>query len=557
MKTLIKIVFCLLTINSFSQEVNFEWNKILGNTGETSGLSIECDTTGFIYASGTFEGVMNINGTTLTSTSGRDGYLFKFDSIGNLLWRKQFSSNKDVKIYSLTIDNSNDLIVLGEYRVKVNFDTTITTNNIDTLFSSNLFIAKYNVNGNLLWAKNTGGVSYDGNSLSVDLNNDILITGKSIDISLFDVITPINTLDSILQTSPGGTVTYWGYYHPEVSFIAKYSPNGNMIWIEETGGNPQKIISDNLNNIIVTGNFLGDTYFDGTLVSKIGFETTYLAQYTPNGNLNWIKTSGGSANWNSGYGLEVDSANNIYQTGQILGNDIEFDGNIILPFGGTDAFFTKYDVSGNLIWYKIIGTPTTMTGQQNFNSGNSLKIDNNGDILLLGYFFDTLAFGATTLQSNGAPDLMLLKYNSNGVILSSSQYSDYGWVEGIDIDIDINNDIYITGLTSLNYWNSNYPNYAFIGKINETMPTSPLSVQENISSYNIVIYPNPSKEKIHVEFSGSKPEKKIEIFSIDGRKINEFTTLESKISFEIKENGIYLILIRIDDDVIVKKVIIE
>ena len=273
--------------------------------------------------------------------------------------------------------------------------------------------------------------------------------------------------------------------------------------------------------------------------------------------MNWIKTSGGSANWNSGYGLEVDSNNNIYQSGQILGNDIEFDGNIILPFGGTDAFLTKYDVSGDLIWYKLIGTPTTMTGQSNFNSGNSLKIDNNGDILLLGYFMDTLTFGATILKSNGAPDLMLLKYNSNGGIISSSQYSDYGWVDGIDLDIDSNNDMYITGFTSLNYWNSSYPNYAFIGKINKTIPTLPLSVQENISSYNIVIYPNPSKGKIHIELSGSKSERKIDIFSIDGREINEITTLESKISFEIKENGIYLVVIRIDDEVITKKVIIE
>lgn len=540
---------------SFSQEINFEWNKILGNTGKTSGLSIECDTSGFIYASGTFEDVININGTTLTSTGGKDGYLFKLDSIGNLLWSKQFSSNKNVKIYSLTIDNSNDLVVLGEYRVKVNFDSTITTNNIDTLFSSNMFIAKYNVNGNLLWAKNTGGVSYGGNSLSVDLNNDILITGKSIDVSLFDTMIPINTLDSTLQTYPGGT--YWEYYHPEVSFIAKYSPNGSIIWIEETGGNPQEIISDNINNIIVTGNFLGDTYFDGTLVSEIGFETSYLAQYNSSGNLNWVKTSGGSANWNSGYGLEVDSTNNIYQSGQILGNDIEFDGNTILPFGGTDAFLTKYDVSGNLIWYKIIGTPTTMTGQNNFNSGNSLKIDNNGDLLLLGYFLDTLTFGATTLKSNGAYDLMLLKYNSSGVIISSSQYSDYGWIEGIDLDVDINNNIYITGLTTLNNWNSSYPSYAFIGKIKETIPTSPLNVLENIGSYNLIIYPNPSKGKIHLELSNLEPEKKIEIFSIDGRKINEFTTLESKISFEINKNGIYLILIRIDDEVITKKVIIE
>ena len=556
MKKLIIVVFCLISVSLYSQEINFEWNKIFGNTGRSSGLSLACDTSGFIYAAGTFEGEINYNGTTFTSTGGKDGYLFKLDSIGTLLWSKQFSSYKDVKINSLTIDNNNNLIMLGDYRGEVNFDAIITTNNTDTLFSSNMFIAKYNVNGDLFWAKNTGGVSYDGNSLSVDSNNDILITGKSIDISLFDAITPINTIDSILHTYPGGG-TAWEYYHPEVSFITKYTSNGNMIWIEETGGNPQEIISDNNNNIIVTGYFFGDTNFNGTLVSEIGHETTYLVQYTTNGNLNWVKTSGGSSNWNSGYGLEVDSSNNIYQSGQISGNDIEFDGNVILPFGGTDAFLTKYDVNGNLIWYKLIGTPTTMTGQHNFNSGNSLRIDENGDVLLLGYFLDTLTFGTTTLQSNGAYDLILLKYNSNGNIISSSQYSDYGWVEGVDLDIDINNDIYITGFTTLSNWNSNYPSFAFIGKINETIPTSALSVQENNGLYNIRMYPNPSKGKIHLELASSKFEKNIEIFSIDGSKINELTTLESKISFEIENNGIYFVLIRIDDEVITKKVIIE
>lgn len=237
MKKLIIIVFCIINVNSYSQEINFEWNKIFGNTGKTSGLSIVCDSAGFIYASGNFEGVISINETILTSKGGRDGYLFKLDSVGNLIWSKQFLSDKDVKIYSLTINNNNDLLVLGDYRVKVNFDTTLMTNNSDTLYSSNMFIAKYNANGNLLWAKNTGGISYDGNSLSVDLNNNILIAGKSIDLSLFDATTPINTLDSILQTYPGGG-TYWEYYHPEFSFIAKLSTNGNINWIEETGGNP-------------------------------------------------------------------------------------------------------------------------------------------------------------------------------------------------------------------------------------------------------------------------------------------------------------------------------
>ncbi len=122
----------------FAQEIIFDWNKILGNTGNTTGLSIACDSAGFIYASGTFQGEMNINGSILNSTEGRDGYLFKLDSVGNLIWSKQFSSNKDVNIYSLTINHDNDLLVLGDYKVEVNFDTTITTNNIDTIYSSNI-----------------------------------------------------------------------------------------------------------------------------------------------------------------------------------------------------------------------------------------------------------------------------------------------------------------------------------------------------------------------------------------------------------------------------------
>lgn len=538
MKSLIIVVFCLISVNSISQEINFEWNKIFGNTGWTSGLSLACDTSGFIYASGTFEGVINYNGTTFTSNGGKDGYLFKLDSNGNLLWSKQFANENDVKINSITIDNSNNLIVLGDYRVTVNFDTTFLTNNVDTLYSSNLFIAKYNIDGDLLWAKNTGGVAYDGNSLTVDLNNDILITGLSIDISLFDAITSINTLDSTLHSYPGGT--YWEYYHPKVSFLAKYSQNGNMIWIEETGGHPYEIISDNCNNIIVTGNFIGDTYFNGTLVSEIGFETTYLAQYTSNGNLNWVKTSGGSANWNSGYGLEVDSANNIYQSGQILGNDIEFNGNISVPFAGTDAFITKYDVNGDLIWYELIGTPTTMSGQNNFNSGNSLKIDKNGDILFLGYFMDTLTFGASTLKSNGAPDLILLKFKSNGDIISSSQYSDYGWVEGIDLDIDNDNDIYLTGMTSLNTWNSIDPNYAFICKINETIPTSPLSIKENISSKYINIYPNPSYDLLQFKTDLNLKKAPFEINNLAGKQ-QLSGIIEDGIDISNLPQGMYII----------------
>lgn len=268
MKKFIHLLFLLTALNANAQEINFEWNKILGNTGKTSGLSIRCDSAGFIYASGAFEGVLIFNGNSFTSAGGKDGYLFKLDSLGNLLWSKQFSSEKNVSINSITIDQNNNVVILGDYSVQVSFDTLLRTNNLDTIYSSNVFIAKYNPDGYLLWTKNTGGVSYDGNSIAVDKNNDLLIAGKSIDISLFDALNPIQTLDSMLHSYPGGS--YWGYYHPQVNFVAKCNSNGDLVWIINAGGNPEKIISDHLNNILVTGNFRGDTDFNGTWVTKIG-----------------------------------------------------------------------------------------------------------------------------------------------------------------------------------------------------------------------------------------------------------------------------------------------
>jgi len=555
-KLFLLIVFTIFHAYSYSQQINFEWNKIIGNTGQTAGLSIKCDSLGYVYASGTFEGIISYNGAIFNSDTGQDGYLFKLDTLGNLIWSKQFSSNYNVKIHSITIDENNNVIVLGNYRVRVDFDVILNTNNTDTIYSSNMFISKYDPNGNLLWAKNTGGVAYDGNSVAVDSNNDILITGKSVDVIYFDTIASVTTLDSTYYTYPA---PHWVFTQPEMGFIAKYDQNGNKIWIKKTDGNPQEIISDRNNNIIVTGNFGNNiTSFDGFAISPIGFETSYLAKYTSSGSLNWVKISGGSANWNSGYGLAVDTANNIYQSGQLMGNDVEFEGNIVSIFEGTDAYLSKYDKLGNLIWYHIIGSLKTMADEQdNFNRGCALIIDNKGDILLLGYFSDTLTFDTTNLRSNGAPDLLLIKYNSSGTVLVSAQFSDYGWVGGNGLSIDKNNDIYLTGFTTLSSWDSRLPSYAFIGKIKEPIPTSPLNIRENSDSYKMLIYPNPSKGIIHLEFSDIKDQKLIEIFSIDGKKIKEIISTESNISFEINKSGFYLVLIQIDDKIISRKIVVE
>jgi len=542
-------------IISYSQEINFDWNEVVGNTGKTSGLAIQCDSLGNIYASGTFHGSIEYKETAFHSIGANDGFLFKLDPSGTLIWSKQFSSNNAVKVNSLAIDRNNNIIVLGHYRVSVKFDTVVMiTNNTDTLISSNMFISKFDPNGNLLWAKSTGGTAYDGNSICIDLNNDIVITGRSINVVFFDTLSQITTIDSFFVPYPSPV---WVPYHPETAFIAKYDQYGNKLWIKVMGGYPKDVISDNIGNIIVTGYFShSHTLFDTTLVPPIGTETAFLVQYSSSGSLNWIRTSGGSANSNSGHGLAVDSENNIYQSGKVFGNNVQFGGNIIIPFAGIDAFLTKYDLHGNLIWNHLIGSPTTMNGHRNANCGIAVKIDNNEDIYLIGYFYDTLTFETTTLRSNGAYDLLLVKYSSDGTVLSAGQYSDYGWISGNDLSIGNDNNLYLTGLTTKNYWSSQYPAYGFIGRVNNSIPTAlPSDVIKNSQS-NVHVYPNPSNGVIHIEFTDLKNPKRVEIFSSDGKRIRELTCTNSNISVEIKNEGIYFIVIQIGYKVITRQVVV-
>ena len=93
---------------------------------------------------------------------------------------------------------------------------------------------------------------------------------------------------------------------------------------------------DSSNNIYVTGNTKGN--LDGNYTS--GVYDIFLVKYNSSGTKQWTKQLGTSAN-DQGYGVTVDSSNNIYVTGQTNGG---LDGNT--SSGNADLFLVKYNSSG-------------------------------------------------------------------------------------------------------------------------------------------------------------------------------------------------------------------
>ena len=139
--------------------------------------------------------------------------------------------------------------------------------------------------------------------------------------------------------------------------------------------------------------------------------------------------------------IATDPAGYIYTIGNYESDSISFSGVSLLRnsslSGILGKFICKHDPNGNLIWVKNIYGSGYVTG---------LDVDDSGNCYVTGYFsLYNLPFAADTLISNGGYDIFLLKYDSSGTEVWARGAGGYGYEEAYDIDVDIHQNIYITG----------------------------------------------------------------------------------------------------------------
>ncbi|MBL1281319.1 MAG: SBBP repeat-containing protein [Fluviicola sp.] len=140
-----------------------------------------------------------------------------------------------------------------------------------------------------------------------------------------------------------------------------------------------------------------------------------------------------------------NSSGAIYTTGLFIWNtDFESASPLVSLWGGHDIFIQKFDQAGNQIWVKKVGTSSV-------DSGMSINVDSNGDILISGYFSGTADFdpgvAVYNLTSANGMDIFILKLDSNGDFiwarsLSGATGDDYSR----SVTTDIANNVYLTGV---------------------------------------------------------------------------------------------------------------
>jgi hypothetical protein len=393
------------------------WAHQIGGENLDEANAIATDLNGNVYVLGRFLGNVDFDpgpGEEIVFGSS-DFYLAKYDTDGNFQWMSNFNSVASEAL-ALETDAAGNIFVTGTFQGTVSFMPVGGGSNMNVQSSlsgqaENVFIAKYNTNGELYFVKGLDTFSMNGigsgpEAIDVDASGNVYVAG----FFGFTVDFDPGPSDFIME----------GLDNSADVFVLKLSSNGNFIWAKSMGGDnrdvAQDIAVDTNNNVFLGGEFRENLDFDPgpgsfELISN-GNRDAFIVKLNDSGDFEWAK-SFGSTSVDVVSSIDTDILGDVYGFGT-FNNTVNFNTDPgetleITTFGQTDMFLCKLNASGNFIYAKQMGGAS-------FDSGSSVKIDSDFNAYVCGDFRETADIDPEETVSNivsiSQTDAFILKLDS-------------------------------------------------------------------------------------------------------------------------------------------------
>ncbi len=375
------------------------WVKQIGGVERDQGYSITTDSNNDIYLSGIFQDTVNFGDTTLISYGDYDICLAKLDNAGNIIWINQAGgTGTDIGI-SVASDNYDNIYMTGYFEDTAVFNGT----SLISLGFQDIFIAKYNNSGNLVWIQKAGGDwGALGSSITTDDYDKIYITGIFGGTAFFG----------------NDTVVSNGEFD---MYITKYDNLGKLLWIKTFGGagfdEGNCIVNDN-DFIYVTCYFQDEALIEDTLLLD---HTSHIFQFSNSGRLLDIIQTG---NYYRNKFI-IDNSRDVYVTGAFSQTQI-FGDTILTSTGNHYDIFIAKIVYINTGIEEIEFDPGLKIYPNPANSYINIEIDEdaiisivniNGQLIKQYLFFNDMS--EKTFDISGfSPGLYIIKIQTENKILS-------------------------------------------------------------------------------------------------------------------------------------------
>ncbi len=449
-----------------SQTPAWQWaSKICTYYSDNSALAT--DVSGNVFVAGRYyNNPVTIENYTLTPgmPGSEDLFMVKYDPDGKVIWAKRaVTAEQSISIMELVCDKAGNVYIAGGFSDSLlQTGTTTYTGSGKSFYHS--FLAKFDTDGNIVWSKALDGSSNEVSDMDVDADGNVVVTGSYWDM-------PLQLESTILPL-----INYWNI------FLIKYDDKGNLIWARREGNDqfsfPGELAFDNTGNFCLRYNSKGD----------------YINKYNAGGNVIWTKKITEAENIQYRQ-LICDSKLNIYYT--------------------ADDTLHKLNASGTEIYKKKLGQ-----GNNSSPAARTLLkdigVDHGDNIYLCGSFshesmvIDTYTLTDPYLFYNYGP-----QYGSNLFIAKLDPSGKASWLKGAGgsfdhranaLAVDQNANIFIAGHTTsatLTFdnktMNTTTPGNCFLARLGSVNSTG---IDENTSTGNFEIYPNPATSVLNLGFTG-------------------------------------------------------
>ncbi|WP_276133406.1 gliding motility-associated C-terminal domain-containing protein [Polluticoccus soli] len=411
---------------SYTQTGKLNWAFSIGSEQADGVLDMTIAPNNDIYIAGYFKDKMDFDpssdtaevpclGYTGTTTDeyGGDGFVAKYSSAGAFYWVVPIQSDYGEEVESVALDAEGNVYIGGQFKNLVDFDpspsATATFNSVN---DGTAFLAKYTTNGQYQWAHTFGkpGITMTDNlirAIAIDAQSNLYVAG---------VFQGVNN-DFDPSPANAATLSASGKYD---ALVAKYDKDGNYLWAiniqSESTDDALDIKLDKSGHLYVCGNVYGDTVdFDPrttagiqTLANSNGNPNIFIAKYDLNGNYIWGKVMG-SVGMDMSWSLRV-SGEYIYNTGFFSG-PLDLNPNAspveVNSKGLMDLYLVKYDSAGNYKCHLTIGSSDN-------DVGRDVLISPVGDLYLTGGYSNDADFDISQnekkIAANGKEDILFAKY---------------------------------------------------------------------------------------------------------------------------------------------------
>lgn len=502
----------------------------------------------------------------------------------NAIWSGREGGMLYDQANAVAFDASANVYATGYFQ----HDAVFGNQTLQSAGDTDMYLAKYDASGKLLWAR-TGGSDYNRPNLISEAGTTLAVTAAG-DVYVAGMFRRVARFGEAQLVSAG----------MEDIFIAKYHADGTQAWLKRAGGSSQDVVRDAATdadgNLYLTGYFQNEAMFDNVQLRAGEYTNFYIAKYSPSGALLWLK-DGRQTGSASGQAIAVHDdvivvAGNFAGSLSLRGHDVtaSSETNAFLatfsssgkctmltqqagttsqrvsdldagthgivmtgtgddPSGSSRAFVSLFTLKGELQWVK------RSTGNAS-SDGKGVQFIDGDRIITAGNFYDDIQWGDTRVIGGATANAFVAELTREGSLawLDNAGNTATNTLSSLAATHD---QIVLAGMV---YDRETSQGDALIARF--ALP--PRSPENGDDRHALTVYPNPNQGQftLHYTFLSQQPRCEVSVTDITGRvafqqSLTNVTSIDLPIALPDVANGLYTIQVLAGGFEVYRKVLIK